>query len=79
MKRSKKNQKYSKINVGYDEKFFDKTLFIKNNNNEIKDNEHKYSYLEEEKNKQEIKIENLNKIKDNYNYDDLIKNSLFLI
>ena len=77
MKRSKKNQKYSKINVGYDEKFFDKTLFIKNNNNEIKDNEHKNSILEEEKNKQEIKKDNFNKIKDNYNYDDLIKNSLF--
>lgn len=76
MKRSKKNQKYSKINVAYDEKFFDKTLFIKNNN-EIKDNDRKNSLLEEQKNKQEIKKENYNKIKENYNYDDLIKNSLF--
>ena len=77
MKRSKKNQKYSKINVGYDEKFFDKTLFLKKNNNELKDNENKNNNMEEEKNKQEIKKDNLNTIKINYNYDDLIKNTLY--
>ena len=76
MKRSRKTQKYSKVNIGYDEKFFDKTLFLKKNNNEFKDNENKNNILEEEKNKQEMKMDNLNKIKINYNYDDLIKNTL---
>ena len=76
MKRSKKTQKYSRVNIGYDEKFFDKTLFLKKNNNEFKDNENKNNILEEEKNKQEMKMDNLNKIKINYNYDDLIKNTL---
>ena len=75
MKRSKKNQKYSKVNIGYDEKFFDKTLFLKKNNNEYKD-ENKNNALDEEKIKHEIKKDNLNKIKINYNYDDLIKNTL---
>ena len=79
MKRSKKNQKYSKINGGYDEKFFDKTLFLKKNNNELKDNENKNNNMEEEKNKQEIKKDNLNTIKINYNYDDLIKNTLYQV
>ena len=90
MKRSKKSQKYSKFNIGYDEKFFDKTLFTKkqnniNNNNdninininkERKITENKMNIEEEEKNNQEIKNE-LN-IKNNleFNYDDLIKNTL---
>ena len=76
MKKSKKNQKYLKFNVGYDEKFFDKTLFMKKNNNEIKENENKINNMEEEK-KQEIKKDKLNKAKINYNYDDLIKNTLY--
>ena len=76
MKRSKKNQKYLKFNVGYDEKFFDKTLFLKKNNNEYKENENKINNIEEEK-KQEIKKDILNKTKINYNYDDLIKNTLY--
>ena len=75
MKRSKKNQKYLKVNIGYDEKFFDKTLFLKKNN-EFKDNENRNNNLDDEKNKQEIKKDNLNKTKINYNYDDLIKNTL---
>ena len=33
MKRSKKNQKYCKFNLGYDEQFFDKTLFTKKEEN----------------------------------------------
>ena len=76
MKKSKKNQKYLKFNVGYDEKFFDKTLFLKKNNNEIKENETKINNVEEEK-KQDIKKDMLNKTKINYNYDDLIKNTLY--
>ena len=76
MKKSKKNQKYLKFNVGYDEKFFDKTLFLKKNNNEIKENENKINNVEEEK-KQDIKKDMLNKTKINYNYDDLIKNTLY--
>ena len=32
--------------------------------------------IEEEKAKEENKKENINKIKTNYNYDDLIKNTL---
>ena len=77
MKKSKKSQKYSKINVGYDEKFFDKTLFLKKNNSEFKDSENKNNNIEEEKSRQEIKKDNLNKTKINYDYDDLIKNTLF--
>ncbi len=75
MKRSKKNQKYLKVNIGYDEKFFDKTLFLKKNN-EFKDNENRNNNLDDEKNKQEAKKDNSNKAKINYNYDDLIKNTL---
>ena len=75
MKRSKKNQKYLKVNIGYDEKFFDKTLFLKKNN-EFKDNENRNNNLDDEKNKQEAKKDNSNKTKINYNYDDLIKNTL---
>ena len=79
MKRSKKNQKYSKFNIGYDEKFFDKTLFTKKqnsvNNKERKNDENKMT-IEEEKNKPEMKKENLNKNNICYNYDDLIKNTL---
>ena len=75
MKRSKKNQKYLKVNIGYDEKFFDKTLFLKKNN-EFKDNENRNNNLDDEKNKQEAKKDNSNKTKINYNYDDLIRNTL---
>ena len=79
MKRSKKNQKYSKFNIGYDEKFFDKTLFTKKqnsvNNKERKNDDNKMA-IEEEKNKPEMKKENLNKNNICYNYDDLIKNTL---
>ena len=79
MKRSKKNQKYSKFNIGYDEKFFDKTLFTKKqnsvNNKERKNDDNKMT-IEEEKNKPEMKKENLNKNNICYNYDDLIKNTL---
>ena len=75
MKRSKKNQKYLKVNIGYDEKFFDKTLFLKKNN-EFKDNENRNNNLDDEKNKQEAKKDNSNKAKINYNYDDLIRNTL---
>ena len=75
MKRSKKNQKYLKGNIGYDEKFFDKTLFLKKNN-EFKDNENRNNNLDDEKNKQEAKKDNSNKAKINYNYDDLIRNTL---
>ena len=76
MKRSKKNQKYCKVNIGYDEKFFDKTLFLKKNEN-CKEVENKsMMQIEEEKAKEENKKENINKIKTNYNYDDLIKNTL---
>ena len=74
MKRSKKNQKYLKVNIGYDEKFFDKTLFLKKNN-EFKDNENRNNNLDDEKNKQETKKDISNKTK-NYNYDDLIRNTL---
>ena len=76
MKRSKKNQKYSKVNVGYDEKFFDKTLFMEKNNNELKAIENKNNNLEEEKSRQDAKKENFNKVKINYNYEDLTKNTL---
>ena len=76
MKRSKKNQKYCKVNIGYDEKFFDKTLFLKKNEN-CKEIENKsVMQIEEEKSKEENKKEYSNKIKTNYNYDDLIKNTL---
>ena len=79
IKLSKKCQKYVKFNIGYDEKFFDKTLFTKKQNND-NDNRRKSSdnkmNIEEEKNNQEIK--NDIKIKNNIdcNYDDLIKNTL---
>ena len=76
MKRSKKTQKYSKVNVGYDEKFFDKTLFMEKNNNDLKATENKNNTFEEEKSRQDVKKENFNKIKMNYNYDDLTKNTL---
>ena len=86
MKRSKRSQKYCKFNIGYDEKFFDKTLFTKKQNN-ISDNSHinnerkitenKMSIEEEEKNNiQEIKKESNIKNNIEINYDDLIKNTL---
>ena len=82
MKKSKKNQKYCKFNIGYDEKFFDKTLFTKKQNNknenihlERKISENKMNIEEEEKN-QEIKNDFYSKDDFNCNYDDLIKNTL---
>ena len=78
MKRSKKNQKYCKFNIGFDEKFFDKTLFTKKENNankERKVSENKMN-IEEEKNKKEEKKEILEKNNIYCNYDDLIKNTL---
>ena len=86
MKRSKRSQKYCKFNIGYDEKFFDKTLFTKKQNN-INDNAHinnerkitenKMSIEEEEKNNnQGIKKESNIKNNIEINYDDLIKNTL---
>ena len=79
MKRSKKSQKYCKFNIGYDEKFFDKTLFTKkqnNNNRDRKTSENKMD-IEEEKDKNEVKKEIFEKKSLCYNYDDLIKNTLF--
>ena len=80
MKRSKKSQKYCKFNIGFDEKFFDKTLFTKKENNNNINKERKISenkmVLEEEKNKNEEQKEIFEKNKINYNYDDLIKNTL---
>ena len=81
MKRSKKNQKYCKFNIGFDEKFFDKTLFTKkennNNNKERKISENnKMNIEEEEKNKKEEEKEILEKNDIYCNYDDLIKNTL---
>ena len=81
MKRSKKNQKYCKFNIGFDEKFFDKTLFTKkennNNNKERKISENnKMNIEEEEKNKKEEEKEILEKDDIYCNYDDLIKNTL---
>ena len=78
MKRSKKNQKYCKFNIGFDEKFFDKTLFTKKENNankERKVSENKMN-IEEEKNKKEEQKEILEKNNIYCNYDDLIKNTL---
>ena len=78
MKRSKKNQKYCKFNIGFDEKFFDKTLFTKKENNankERKVSENKMN-IEEEKNKKEEQKEFLEKNNIYCNYDDLIKNTL---
>ena len=79
MKRSKKSQKYCKFNIGYDEKFFDKTLFTKKQNNDNRDrktSENKMN-IEEEKDKNEVKKEIFEKKSLCYNYDDLIKNTLF--
>ena len=81
MKRSKKNQKYCKFNIGFDEKFFDKTLFTKKENNdnrnkERKISENKMNIEEEEKNKKEEEKEILEKNDIYCNYDDLIKNTL---
>ena len=85
MKRSKKIQKNYKFNIGYDEKFFDKTLFTKKQNN-INDNininkerkitENKMPIEEEEKIDQEKKDESNTKNNIEFNYDDLIKNTL---
>ena len=84
MKRSKKNQKYCKFNIGYDEKFFDKTLFTKkeeninNVNKEKKIGENKMNIEEEEKNKKDILQKDFPLKNDVVNnYDDLIKNTLF--
>ena len=41
IKKSKRNQKYSKINVLYNEKFFDKTVFVNMKNNEGKEEANK--------------------------------------
>ena len=81
MKRSKKNQKYCKFNIGFDEKFFDKTLFTKKENNdnrnkERKISENKMNIEDEEKNKKEEEKEILEKNDIYCNYDDLIKNTL---
>ena len=78
MKKSKKNQKYCKFNIGYDEKFFDKTLFTKNQKKKQKNSENKMNIEEEEKKEHQVKKENdtSSKINCNCNYDDLIKNSL---
>ena len=85
MKRSKKIQKNYKFNIGYDEKFFDKTLFTKKQNN-INDNininkerkitDNKMTIEEEEKINQEKKDESNMKNSIEFNYDDLIKNTL---
>ena len=87
MKRSKRSQKYCKFNIGYDEKFFDKTLFTKKQNN-INDNAHinnerkitenKMSIEEEEEKNNNQGIKKESNIKNNIeiNYDDLIKNTL---
>jgi len=79
IKLSKKCQKYVKFNIGYDEKFFDKTLFTKKQNND-NDNRRKSSdnkmNIEEEKNNQEIKNDINMKNNIDCNYDDLIKNTL---
>ena len=82
MKKSKKNQKYCKFNIGYDEKFFDKTLFTKkqNNKNENINLERKFSdnkmNIEEEEKNQEINKDIFSTNNINCNYDDLIKNTL---
>ena len=76
MKKSKNSQKYSKINISYDEKFFARNMFVEKNNDEFKGNENIKNNIDEEKLVKEIKKDNLNKTKINYNYDDLIKNTL---
>ena len=84
MKRSKKNQKYCKFNIGYDEKFFDKTLFTKkddniNNNKEKKIGENKMNIEEEEEKDKKFSLQKDFSLKKDmiHNYDDLIKNTLF--
>ena len=85
MKRSKKNQKYCKFNIGYDEKFFDKTLFTKkeeninNLNKEKKIGENKMNIEEEEEKNKKDSLQKEFPLKNDMinNYEDLIKNTLF--
>ena len=78
MKKSKKNQKYSKVNINYNEKFFDKTLFVNNNNNYNYNNENFMDYERKnsyEKNYNIIINKNIfNNINNNNNFNDVINN-----